>query len=93
MRAPYPTDTETFVALGRIADCLGQWVVYLVGSSYHFTLPGGRSLAITPESARRLRVALWCGSEVRCTLWARVDDLPRLEGLVNDLAVRVRELV
>jgi hypothetical protein len=77
--------------LQRVAELLDADRCFLYRRSYHFPLGAGWSIAITPDSADRFRVARCSWSRPVLRYWTHVTDEDRLEGLVRELAGGVRE--
>lgn len=92
MAAPFPTDVEVFDALRVAGRTLKREWAYLYEGTYHFTLGEDWSIGVTPESAGRLRVDLWRSGRSQCTVWTQAHNHPRLEALVDGLAVEVSAL-
>jgi hypothetical protein len=77
--------------LRRVADLLDADRCFLYRRSYHFPLGAGWSIAITPDSAGRFRVARCSWSRPVLLYWTHATDEDRLAGLVRELAGGVRE--
>lgn len=87
--ASFPSEPQVFDALRVAGRTLKREWTYLYRGAYHFTLADDWSIGVTPESAGRLRIELWRGSQNQCTLWSQALDHPRLEELVEQLATGV----
>jgi hypothetical protein len=79
--------------LRRVAEILGANRCYLYRGSYHFPLRAGWSIAITPDSANRLRVEACSWSRPVIRYWTLADDEYRLGELVLKFVDGVREAV
>jgi hypothetical protein len=79
-------DGELFDDLRFVGELLGVKVCWYYDRAFHFRLPdgGGWTVAITPDSAGRLRVEPCYLSRPRATKWAHVSDRARLASLVRD---------
>lgn len=77
--------------LQRVAELLDVDRCFLYRRSYHFSLGEGWTIAITPESAGRFRVAACKWSRPVVPFWTLATDVDRLAGLVLDLAGGVRQ--
>lgn len=77
-------------ALITTGDALDIERCWLHRKSFHFPLGDGRSLAITPDTAERIRVEVFDprGESVG-TRWVLPGDRERLTQVVNDLADEV----
>lgn len=82
-RPTSPRDTRLMIqTLGEMLDVRA---CYRVGKSFHLDLPDGWSLAITPETAGRVRMQACHRRRVVDTLFAFVHDTPRVVGLALEL--------
>lgn len=87
-------DTEDLVtALDVAAEALGKSECWAVDGRYHFTLGAGWSLALSSDSARRIRVDICRRSIPRATMWCMVGCSDRLAGLVVRMANQAAEPV
>lgn len=77
-----PSDTKVFQALMLIAGELGQRYAYWHRGRYHFEIDDEWSIALSAESAGRLRVDACRRTVPVSSLWADADDTDRLAGLV-----------
>lgn len=80
-------------ALLVAARALDIWTCYFHRGSFHFSLGGGYSIALSSESAGRVRVETCrlCAPVAR--MWVLADAHDRLAGLVARMAAEVPELV
>lgn len=92
MLSSYPTDAEVFAALRAVGRVLERDWAYLHHGAYHFTLGNDWTLGLAPESAERLRLALWREGQSQCTVWTQVHDHSRLEESVEGLAAQALAL-
>jgi len=81
-----PTSNAVDDALTCVGDLLGIRVAFAHAGRYHFPLGDGKRIAVSSESAGRLRVDAWHGERCTATLWTRIEDTERLAGLVLELA-------
>lgn len=88
----FPTHAELFDALRAVGRVLNREWAFLDNGVYHFTLGDDWSLGVAPESAGRLRLAVWRGGRSQCTVWSQVTDHSRLEEAVEGLASDVLTL-
>lgn len=81
-----PATSETLYVLRYAADLLDVTTCWYYLGAYHFRLGQTWSVAITPESAGRLRVDTCRLTISRDTRWCRCCDLRRLRNLILDAA-------
>lgn len=74
-------------ALRRVAETLHIWECYAYEDRYHFSLDGGWSVAISLDSADRIRVETCRLTRPTSTMWAKSHRLDRLAGLVRKMAI------
>lgn len=72
-------------ALQAVAATLSQDTCWLYEGRFHFPV-GGLTLAISAESAGRLRLDVCVAGEPRDTLWILAGEHERLTDLVLELA-------
>lgn len=85
----HPTPEQMWPVLLRISGLLQEPVCWLYEGGYHFrTGVDGWTLAVSPDSARRIRLSACRGAVPVATVWATVDDDSRLEAVVRDLQER-----
>jgi len=60
-------------------------VTWLYNGSYHFRLGRGFTIALTPESAGRVRVDACRWTRPLTTLWALLEDTERIGSIVAEL--------
>lgn len=74
-------------ALAVVADVLGADECFLYQRRYHFPLAvDGHTIAVSTESAGRLRIEACRWTRSAATLWTPATDLSRLAEIVGDLA-------
>lgn len=78
-------------ALDAAAKVLGLHIAYEHLGAYHFSLGGGESIAISPDSADRVRVERCHLCRPVTTMWVLAHKLDRLAGLVERMSQGVRE--
>lgn len=76
---------ELLAALYVVRDLLGADACRHRDGRYHFALAAG-TLALSADSARRLRIDRCVGGVPRVSFWSAPDDRARLERLVGELA-------
>lgn len=81
--ATVPSTTEMLTALRFVADFLGVDRCWYHNGRFHFRVAVDRTVAITPESARRLRVETCWRTVPRGRTWTRIEDRDRLAELVR----------
>lgn len=86
-------DAGILPALDVAAEVLGLHVAYAYIDRFHFSLGGGWSIAISPDSAARFRVESCRLCRPVSTMWVTTRNLERLAGLVERMSREVRELV
>ena len=65
---------------------LDQWVCYAHEGRYHFTLGGGWSVALSADSADRIRIDTCHLTRSVVTMWALAHRQDRLAGLVRRMS-------
>jgi hypothetical protein len=88
-----PSSDEMLDALLVAARTLGIWTCYHHQGSFHFALGSGYSIALSSESAGRIRVETCRLCLPVSRMWVRADAHERLAGLVARMASEVPELV
>lgn len=83
-----PSD-DMFDALLVAARALDIWTCYHHRGAFHFSMGGGYSIALSSESAGRIRIETCRLCLPVSTMWVLANAHDRLAGLV----VRTRELV
>lgn len=73
-------------AIYATAAVLDIWECYAHGGRYHFALGGGMSLALSADSAGRIRVETCRLTQPVSTMWALAHRLDRLAGLVRRMS-------
>ncbi len=86
-----PETAELADALDVAAKALGRSECWAVDGRYHFTLSAGWSVALSSDSARRIRVDLCLRSTPRATMWCLAVSYVRLAGLVVKMANQAAE--
>lgn len=89
MEARNPTDRELVAALRVIAEALDDSIAYVHRGRFYWPLGNGWALAVSPDSARRIRLDACFGASPRATLWSEASDRSRLA----DLALALRHEV
>jgi hypothetical protein len=78
-------------ALDAAAEALGLHIAYEHHGAYHFSLGGGESIALSPDSADRIRVERCHLCRSVSTMWVLAQRLDRLAGLIERMSQEVRE--
>lgn len=91
--APAPTPCELREALVRVSDTLEQPVAWVHRGRIHFIVADEWTIAVSAESARRLRLDVCHYTCPRATVWTSIDDHDRLCELVTDLATDLSDRV
>lgn len=75
-------------ALIVVADVLGHNVCWLLEDRFHFLLDDGEcaTLAVSADSAERVRLEAWHGRRVIGTVWTLAHDHARLAAIARDIA-------
>jgi len=81
-----PAAAAVHDALLMVAVLLDQPVCWVYRRALHFVVADGVTVAVSPESAGRLRVDRCVATVPVATLWTRIDDGERLAGIVLDLS-------
>lgn len=81
MQAAPPTSRRLVQALRLVRATLGEPCYAVDGGEFRFRLSGPWSLAISPESAGRLRVSACHRGTPVATLWCLASDRDRLADL------------
>jgi hypothetical protein len=82
-------DMDLLDALDAAARALGQDSCYRYLGRYHFSIGGGWSVALSAESAGRLRVEACRLCRPVHTMWVLPHRLDRLAGLVRRMSSEV----
>jgi hypothetical protein len=77
--------------LDVVAETLGLHIAYEHHGAYHFSLGRGESIAISLDSADRIRVERCHLCRPVSTMWVLALRLDRLAGLVERMCQEVRE--
>ncbi len=88
-----PETAELADALDVAAKALGRSECWAVDGRYHFTLSAGWSVALSSDSARRIRVDLCLRSAPRVSMWCMAANPDRLSSLVVKMANQAAEPV
>lgn len=88
-----PSSDETLDALLVVARALDIWTCYHHRGSFHFAMGSGYSIAISSESAGRIRVETCRLCLPVSRMWVLANAHDRLAGLVARMATEVPELV
>lgn len=73
-------------AIYRVGELLDRDVCWLYQRRWHFPLEDGCTIAISPDSAGRLRLEACRWTRPVATLWTLEDDEARLAAAVRELA-------
>jgi hypothetical protein len=82
MRTSKPTDRLLIALLRHVGALLGTGVAYVHDGRFYFPLDSRWAIAISPDSAGRLRVDVCTGARIRATMWTQAWDRDRLADLV-----------
>ena len=82
-RQPVAPLSEAVLAAARVLD---TWECYALEDRYHFALGGGWSLALSSDSADRIRVETCRLTRPTDTMWASSSRVDRLAGLVRRMS-------
>lgn len=88
-----PSSDEMLDALLVAARALDIWTCYFHRGSFHFALGSGHSIALSSESAGRIRVETCRLCMPVARMWVLAHASDRLAGLVTRMANEVPELV
>lgn len=88
-----PDTEELAEALCVVAEKLDRNVCYAHHGRFHFTLGDGWTIAVSAESAGRLRVETCLRCSPRTRMWVLARKHDRLAGLVARMSQEVSELV
>lgn len=88
-----PSSDETLDALLVAARTLDIWTCYHHRGSFHFSMGLGYSIAISSESAGRIRIETCRLCLPVSRMWVLANAHDRLAGLVARMATEVPELV
>lgn len=86
IRGVMPTTSALTDAIYVAAEALGVWECYAHEGRYHFALGGGWSLALSADSANRIRVETCRLTSPVARMWALAHRRDRLAGLVKRLS-------
>lgn len=87
-----PSAARVFQALVAAGHVLGERYAYFLRGGYHFRLAPDWTMALTPESAGRIRLEACRSGAPMATLWCLADDRERLAALVAEIAHEVHAL-
>lgn len=79
-----PTTREILTALQAVADALDVSLCWYYRRAFHFVVDVDWTVAITPESAGRLRIETCRRTVPHGRTWTRATDHARLKQLVRD---------
>lgn len=82
-RAP---ETSLIDAIYLAAEELDEWICYAYEGRYHFPLGGGWSLALSTDSADRIRIDSCRLTRPVSTMWTPARQGDRLAGLVRKMS-------
>lgn len=80
-------------ALDVAAEKLGLHIAYEHLGAYHFSLGSGESIALSPDSADRIRVTRCHLCRPVTTMWVLAHRLDRLAGLIDRMRQEARATV
>lgn len=78
--------TPLIEAIYAAASALDKWECYAHDGRYHFSLSGGWSLALSLDSADRIRVEQCHLTRPVSTMWTMAHRQDRLAGLVRRMS-------
>lgn len=85
-----PTRAQMASALRIVGRAMERPVAWEHEGRFHFSLDGGWTLALSRESAGRVRIEACQSGVARATVWSSVEDYERLAllglGMVGQLA-------
>lgn len=82
LRGRITPPAELYSAIEWVSELLGRDVCWLYQRRYHFELADGWTLALSAESAGRIRVETCHWTRPVVTLWTFAEDKDRLAELV-----------
>lgn len=88
-----PTTQDLADALLVAADVLDEHVCYAYDGRFHFTLEESYSIAISSDSADRVRVEICLRSVPRDCMWVLAHRHDRLASVVSKMMTQVAALV
>lgn len=91
--ADLPSPARVDEVLLAVAGILGHRYCWLLDGAYHFAVTDGWTIAVTPESAARFKVAACRYGTPATTLWVIDGNETRLAALVVELDELVRTAV
>lgn len=78
-------------ALGAAGARLELDVTWLFAGSYHFRLGQGFTIALTPESAGRVRIEACRWTRSLNRVWALLEDTDRIGAIVGEMRDQVTQ--
>lgn len=72
-------------AVQRVADTLGHDVCWLHRGAYHFRLSADATIAVSADSAERVRLDSCRGTVPQATVWVLPGDDDRLVSAVTEM--------
>jgi hypothetical protein len=81
-----PPVEQVIDAIYVVAETLDIWECYAHGGRYHFALGGGWTVAISADSADRIRVETCRLTAPEVTMWTPAHHRDRLAGLVRKMS-------
>jgi hypothetical protein len=79
-------DPSLIDAIYVAAEVLDEWICYAHEGRYHFSLGGGWSLALSADSADRIRIESCRLTRPVTTMWTPARQRSRLAGLVRKMS-------
>jgi hypothetical protein len=73
-------------AVMTAARVLDTWICYASAGRYHFVLGNGRTIALSADSANRIRIEACLLTRPEVTMWTLAHRPDRLAGLVRRLS-------
>lgn len=86
IRGRAPIETPLVDAIYTAAAALDIWECYAHDQRYHFALGGGWSLALSADSADRIRIEACSLTRPVSRMWTLARHKDRLAGLVKKLS-------
>lgn len=88
-----PSSQDLLDALLVAARVLDNMVCWVIQDRFHFALGSGWSLALSADSAERIRIEACHRSVPRSSMWTLAHDHARLAAVVERMSNEVREPV
>lgn len=84
-----PSDADVFQALIAVGGALGHRYAYWHAGAYHFTVTDGWTIALSAETASRIRLDACFRGRPRTTLWSLASDRERLASVATRMESQV----